>query len=86
MKSELHSVETRTVYDKKVTRVTLEIPYGSVEGECVDGEDLIDWLNNNVGTDIRVSLGPFGDEDQTKLGDGGASSFPQDITPSGDSW
>lgn len=69
MKGELRTKSTRTVYSEKVVTLELDIPYSQVEEAETGSQDMLKWLDNNVGTEVSFQLGPFEDESQVKLED-----------------
>lgn len=70
MIANLISKAVRTVYDKKVVRLTLDVPYDRMESGKIDGEEMMKWLDNRVDSEISVSINTLDDDDQGVLGDG----------------
>lgn len=71
MKTELKKKSTRTVHGQKVVRLRLDIPYDEVEEAEADDQDMLEWLDANVDSEVSFSIGPFEDEDQTALPESG---------------
>lgn len=67
MIAKLVSKAVRTVYDKKVVRLTLDIPYNRIESDKIEGDELMKWLDNRVDSEISVSIGVLDDEDQATI-------------------
>lgn len=67
MIGKLKKVSTRTLRNKKVTRLRIDIPHKTVQDKDIDDEDAIKWLANNVDSEVGVSIGPLGDDEQEVL-------------------
>lgn len=67
MKAELNKKTVRTVYGEKVARVELDIPYDELKDAENEEQDILKWLDANVGTDVSFQIGPFEDEQQHEL-------------------
>lgn len=64
MIGQLKKFVVRTVYDKKVCRVQIDIPIDQVRKAEVGGQDFIKFLEQNVDKEIGVKIGGFEDEEQ----------------------
>lgn len=67
MRTELKRKTTRTVHGEKVVRLRLDVPYEEVEEAEEEGQDMLEWLDSNVDTDVSFQIGPFEDDDQVQL-------------------
>ena len=67
MKGELSKKSTRTVYDEKVVRLQVDIPFEAIEEAEEDGQSLMEWLDLHVDREINFNLGPFEDDGQVAL-------------------
>lgn len=69
LRAVLKSKNTRTVRDNKVVRVKLDIPWVEVQGNDIELDNVMEWLDVNVGSEIDFGVGPFIDEGQEEIGD-----------------
>lgn len=69
MRAELKKKSTRTVHEKKVTRVVLDIPYDEAKMAEDKDQDFLSYLDANVGSRVSVTVGPFGAEGHQHITD-----------------
>lgn len=67
MIGKLKKYSVREVYDKNVARVAVDIPMNQLSGREVDEEDIEDFLQKNVGTEIGFDISALDDTDQESL-------------------
>jgi len=67
MIAKLKKVATRTLRNKKVTRLRIDIPHNKVQKMDIDEETAIKWLSQNVNSEISVKVGPLEDDEQDVL-------------------
>lgn len=67
MIGKLKSKNVRTVHDKKVMRIRIDVPYQEVKGGKVDGEGVSEWTENKVGDLIGFEFTALEDQDQETL-------------------
>jgi len=67
MIARLVSKAVRTVYDRKVVRLTLDVPYDRMESDKIDNEEMMKWLDNRVDSEISVSINTLDDDEQRVL-------------------
>lgn len=67
MIGKLVSKAVRTVYDKKVVRLTIDFPYREMEVRDMDSEDMLAWLDNRVDEEVGLKIQALEDEDQNVL-------------------
>ena len=68
LRAVLKSKNTRTVRDNKVVRVKLDVPWVEVQGNDIELDNVMEWLDVNVGSEIDFGVGPFIDEGQEEIG------------------
>lgn len=64
MIGKLVSKTVRTVYQKKVVRLTIDVPFDRVQSDDIDEEDLLEWLDNNVDSEIGFEVTALEEQDQ----------------------
>lgn len=69
MIAKLVSKAVRTVYDKKVVRLTMDVPYDRMKSDKIDNEEMMKWLDNRVDSEISVSINALDDDAQRGLGE-----------------
>jgi hypothetical protein len=67
MIGKLISESVRTVYDKKVVRLTIDFPYEQMESGLVDEDEMMEWLDHKVGSEISLEVKALADDDQEVL-------------------
>lgn len=67
VRGELKSVDTRTVHNKKVVRLTFDIPYHALDGDNIESQDKLRWLMSRVDSDISLCVAPITDGAQEGL-------------------
>jgi hypothetical protein len=67
MIGKLISKTVRTVYEKKVVRLTIDFPYKEMESGLVDEDEMMEWLDNKVGSEISMEVQALADDDQEVL-------------------
>jgi outer membrane usher protein FimD/PapC len=67
MIGKLKRKEVRTRYDQKIMRVEVDIPYQAVQNEEMDGDDVVEWVESNVGELIGFEFTALEDQDQQTL-------------------
>jgi hypothetical protein len=67
MKGNLKRKETRTVYEEKIVRLTIDISMDEIESSEGERQDFLNFLDVKVGRDVSVDIGGFDDEDQHRL-------------------
>lgn len=67
MIGKLKKVSTRTLRNKKVTRLRIDIPHKRLKESEIDEEDAIKWLSNNVDSEIGIGIGALTDDEQERL-------------------
>lgn len=68
MLANLISKNTRTRYDEKVVRLTFDIPYQEARTRVIEGEDLMEFLDIRVGSQVGLRIVPLDEERQERLG------------------
>lgn len=58
----LVSKNVRTVYEKKVLRITVDIPFKEAKDATLDGRDLLAYLDHRVDKPIGLKLTTLEDE------------------------
>lgn len=67
MIGKLKSKNVRTVRDKKVMRLQIDIPYQQTKGTEVDGEKMSNWTERRVGELVGFDLTALEDQNQETL-------------------
>jgi len=63
----LKSTEVRTVYDKKVVRITVDVPFKTLLDASIGKKDALDYLQQRVGKHIGLDVTMLEDQDQDVL-------------------
>ena len=63
----LKSKEVRTVRDKRVLRVTVDVPLGHARSRMVGDNELLPYLDHKVGEEIGFNITALENEGQTTL-------------------
>lgn len=64
MIGKLVSKTVRTVYEKKVVRITVDVPYDRASHLDIGEEDMLRWLDQNVDGEIGFGITTLEDQDQ----------------------
>lgn len=81
MMAELKDKAVRMVYQQKVVRLKIDIPYSSFNGKRIDEEDALKFLDQRVGDSIGIRISTLDGDVQKGLDE----TEPSEIdVPSGD--
>lgn len=64
MIGKLKRVSVREVYQKKVVRVEIDVPFDDVKGREMDDDDLMEWLNHRVTHHVGFNLTTLDEQEQ----------------------
>lgn len=63
----LQSKNVRTKYDKKICRLTIDVPYYAIKKRDVDGVDALEWIDQRVGGEMGLELTTLEAQEQERL-------------------
>lgn len=64
MIAKLVSKNTRTVYDQKVVRLTVDVPYRTLNGATLEGKDALKYLDQRVDKHIGMDVTALEEQNQ----------------------
>lgn len=64
MIGKLKRVSVREVYQKRVVRVEVDVPFKDIKERNMDDDDLMEWLNHRVTHHIGFDLTTLDEQDQ----------------------
>lgn len=67
MIGQLQSKETRTVYEEKVMRLTIDVPFSQLTDKELEQEDMLRWLDSRVGGSVGFSIAALDSNQQERL-------------------
>lgn len=70
MIGKLKKVSVRERYSQQVVRVAIDFPKQEVDGKEMDGDDLMEWLNNSVSGPVAFRFDTLSSEDQQQIVEG----------------
>lgn len=65
MLGKLKKKAVRTLKDKKILRLRIDIPWEELDKADMDEEELLLWLDSRVDEKVSLKLGPVEDDNQT---------------------
>lgn len=63
----LQSKDVRTVYSRKVVRLTVDVPFHVMQEGTIDGRDALEYLDVNVGNSIGITITALTDQNQSEV-------------------
>lgn len=80
MKGILKRKTTRELHGDKICRLRIDIPYSEISNEGSEGQDVHQWLDHKVGSEVSFTLGDIFDEDQRELSEVEIGVDPSEAT------
>lgn len=60
----LVSKNVRTVYNKKVVRLTVDLPFDRVEAQEMNDSEMLRWLDKRVDSEVGFDITTLEDQEQ----------------------